>query len=124
MQVRTSPLAALNGHTPDAEPQVFPFQGLSSTNQYTNSGRPFSITSTASSGTLNRDLSSQPVSLISPHLQRLKADSTKKALANRRSMPILVNGPPPAPPPDCALPPLPSGSGMRTPLSVRNSVRV
>jgi hypothetical protein len=124
MQVRTSSLAALNGDTPDPELQVFPFQGLSSANQYTNSGRPFSIKSTASSGTLNRDLSSQPVSLISPHLQRLKADSNKKALANRRSMPILVNGPPPAPPPDCALPPLPPGSGMRTPLSVRNSVRV
>ncbi|KAH8774893.1 hypothetical protein BGZ57DRAFT_377252 [Hyaloscypha finlandica] len=123
MQVRTSSLAALDGHTPEhsADFQVLPYQVLSSANQH----RPFSITSTASSGELNRDLNSsaQPISLISPHLQRLKADS-KKALVNRRSMPTLVNGPPPAPPPDCALPPLPPGSGMRSPVRSRNSVRV
>jgi hypothetical protein len=47
-----------------------------------------------------------------------------KAVANRRSMPTLVNGPPPAPPPDCALPPLPPGGGMRSPMGVRGSVRV
>ncbi|KAE9363457.1 hypothetical protein N431DRAFT_431677 [Stipitochalara longipes BDJ] len=122
MQVRTSSIAALNGHTPDViDFQVIPFHGLSSANQH----RPFSITSTASSGALNRDLnlSSQPISLISPHLQRLKADS-KKALVNRRSMPTLVNGPPPAPPPDCALPPLPPGGGVRSPVSVKSFVQI
>jgi hypothetical protein len=121
MQIRTSSLAALNGHTPNViDFQVLPFRGLPPANHH----RPFSITSTASSGALNRDLnlSSQPISLISPHLQRLKADS-KKALVNRRSMPTLVNGPPPAPPPDCALPPLPPG-GIRSPVSVRSFVRV
>jgi hypothetical protein len=123
MQVRTSSLA-LNGHSPDVTTQTFPFSTLSSLNQPPNSGRPFSITSTASSGTLNQGLISPPISLTSPHLQRLKAESSKKALANRRSMPTLVNGPPPAPPPNCALPPLPPGSGMRSPVSVRNSVRV
>lgn len=132
MQVRTSSLAALNGHTPQHSGEyVFPFQsgGRSTQNHPSNSGRPFSITSTASSGALNRDLGlgvnlgSQPISLMSPHLQRLKADS-KKALVNRRSMPTLVNGPPPAPPPDCALPPLPPGSGIRSLVGVRNSVRV
>jgi len=38
------------------------------------------------------------------------------AVGNRRSMPLLVGGPPPAPPPDCALPALPM-SGKR--LSVK-----
>jgi hypothetical protein len=121
MQVRASSLAALNGYTPEADSQILPFH---SQHHLSNSGRPFSITATSSNGALNRDLNSHSISLISPHLQRLKADSNKKALVNRRSMPTLVNGPPPAPPPDCALPPLPPGSGMRTPISVRNSVRV
>jgi hypothetical protein len=118
MQVRTLSLASLNGHTSEHSAD---FQGLSPANQY----RPFSITSTASSGALNRDLNltAQPISLISPHLQRLKVDS-KNILVNRRSMPTLLNGPPPAPPPDCALPPLPPGSGMRSPVSLKSSVRV
>jgi hypothetical protein len=122
MQMRTS--LAPNGNTPDATAQSSVFSGLSSPNQTPNSGRPFSITSTASSGTLNQGPTSPPISLMPPHLQRLKADANTKALGNRRSMPTLVNGPPPAPPPDCALPPLPPGSGMRSPISVRNSVQV
>ena len=39
--------------------------------------------------------------------QHLRAHSASKALLYRRSMPQLVEGPPPAPPPTCALPPLP-----------------
>lgn len=57
-------------------------------------------------------LSSKSTSLLSPTFQRLKSynnNVTKQPLANRRSMPHLVNGPPPAPPPNCALPPLPGG---------------
>jgi hypothetical protein len=70
-----------------------------------------------------------PSSLLSPSLQRLKAEGNAKTLANRRSMPMLANGPPPAPPPDCALPPLPPGSSgsMKcppSPMSLRNSVQV
>jgi hypothetical protein len=57
-------------------------------------------------------------------IQRLKAQTkeSKTSLQNRRSMPMLVNGPPPAPPPDCALPPLPPGSGgLRSSMVVKNS---
>ena len=92
-----------------------------------NNGRPFSVSpSTAPSSTLNYGLTSPaPLSLLSPSIQRLKVQSNSKSLGNRRSMPTLVNGPPPAPPPDCALPPLPPGSaGMRSPISIRSSVRV
>lgn len=39
--------------------------------------------------------------------QLLAADAQTKALFNRRSMPHLAEGPPPAPPPTCALPPIP-----------------
>jgi hypothetical protein len=124
MQVRTSSFAALNGNGQNSstEYQIVHFRRLSG-NQNTNindHSRPFSVTTTASRGALNRDLISKPTSIVSPHLQRLKAESNKKALANRRSMPTLVNGPPPAPPPDCALPPLPPGSALRSPVSVRN----
>lgn len=124
MQVRTSSFAALNGdgQVSSTDYQIVPFQRLAG-NQHTNNkdrSRPFSLTTTASSGALNRDLGSKPTSVVSPHLQRLKAESSKKALANRRSMPTLVNGPPPAPPPDCALPPLPPGSALRGPVSARN----
>lgn len=47
-----------------------------------------------------------------------KSRESSKSLNNRRSMPhMLVNGPPPAPPPDCALPPLPPGTcGKGTPV--------
>ncbi|KAF6840851.1 peptidase family m20 m25 m40 protein [Colletotrichum plurivorum] len=38
--------------------------------------------------------------------QRFQSDFPKNAM-NRRSMPQLVEGPPPAPPPNCALPPIP-----------------
>ncbi|OTA94792.1 hypothetical protein M434DRAFT_251121 [Hypoxylon sp. CO27-5] len=39
--------------------------------------------------------------------QLLAVDISPKSLATRRSMPHLAEGPPPAPPPTCALPPLP-----------------
>lgn len=39
--------------------------------------------------------------------QLLAADAQSSALFNRRSMPHLAEGPPPAPPPTCALPPIP-----------------
>jgi hypothetical protein len=70
-----------------------------------------------------------PSSLLSPSLQRLKVEGNAKTLANRKSMPMLVNGPPPLPPPDCALPPLPPGSSgsmksPASPMNIRNSVQV
>ncbi|KAI1342317.1 hypothetical protein F5Y15DRAFT_299448 [Xylariaceae sp. FL0016] len=39
--------------------------------------------------------------------QSLGVDAQNKALLARRSMPQLAEGPPPAPPPNCALPPIP-----------------
>lgn len=78
-----------------------------------SSSRP--STSTSNSSTKRRHIA-RPVSqasvhsngsnvtLVTPAMQRVRS---AKALANRRSMPVLVNGPPPAPPPDYALPPLP-----------------
>jgi hypothetical protein len=81
--------------------------------------------SAASSETLNHDPISPARSLLKSPMQRLKGEASPRVLANRRSFPNLVNGPPPAPPPDCALPPLPPGSaGMRSPMGLRNSVRV
>ncbi|KAH8590432.1 hypothetical protein B0O99DRAFT_691646 [Bisporella sp. PMI_857] len=53
-------------------------------------------------------------------VNRLKVE---KILANRRSMPVLVNGPPPAPPPDCALPPLPP-PGPKAQTKLSTAVRV
>lgn len=61
-----------------------------------------------------------PLSLPSPSVQRLKATEAKKNLLNRRSMPHLVKGPPPAPPPNYALPPIPPG-GMRSPLAFKEN---
>lgn len=66
-----------------------------------------------------------PSTLSSPSVQKIKAGAAKKDLLNRRSMPQLVKGPPPAPPPNYALPPIPGG--MRSPLPYkggRNSVQV
>lgn len=63
--------------------------------------------------------------LVTPSFQRLR-DIDERSLGNRRSMPHLVNGPPPAPPPSCALPPLPPGTphsaGLRSPLSLKMSI--
>ena len=115
MQIRMSS----GSPNPYITPKSAGFPALSSPDINPKSGRPFSITSTASSGTLNQgQLSPAPMSMMSPAFQRIK---NQKALANRRSMPTLVNGPPPAPPPDCALPPLPpirSSIGMRNPVKV------
>jgi hypothetical protein len=118
MQIRSSAMS------PTYPP---PSGAKSPPNPRTNNTRPFSVSpSTAPSTTLNHGLTCPaPISLLSPSFQRLNAQSNSKSLANRRSMPTLVNGPPPAPPPDCALPPLPPGSGgMRSQMSLRSSVRV
>lgn len=45
----------------------------------------------------------------SPRIKALRVQT----LVNRRSMPTLAKGPPPAPPPDCALPPLPLPPSVR-----------
>jgi hypothetical protein len=64
------------------------------------------------------------IAVLSPSFQRLKVEAHSKAVANRKSMPTLVIGPPPAPPPDCALPPLPPASAeLRSPMGTRGSVR-
>jgi len=60
---------------------------------------------------------------VSPGSQRLQPQSNI-TLANRRSMPMLVNGPPPMPPPTCALPPLPPGTAPRSTVVSRESARV
>ncbi|KAF8863263.1 hypothetical protein BDZ45DRAFT_686189 [Acephala macrosclerotiorum] len=121
---------ALETHSSPASNRTWP-SPAPSLNQPPNSGRPFSITSTASSGTLNRGALSPTgptpgsMALLSPSLQRVKEQGVNgKMLGNRKSMPTLVNGPPPAPPPDCALPPLPpGGAGLKSPVGVRGGVR-
>ncbi|KAI0140069.1 hypothetical protein F4776DRAFT_574791 [Hypoxylon sp. NC0597] len=51
--------------------------------------------------------------------QLLAVDISPKSLATRRSMPHLVEGPPPAPPPTCALPPLPGKRSTNIPRSIK-----
>ncbi|KAM4056835.1 peptidase family M20/M25/M40 protein [Hirsutella rhossiliensis] len=60
-------------------------------------------------------LSSSPTGRIHPHASSpyLKVQMTEKALLNRRSMPQLTEGPPPAPPPTRALPPIPQNLALR-----------
>ncbi|KAI1436093.1 hypothetical protein GGR50DRAFT_255055 [Xylaria sp. CBS 124048] len=48
----------------------------------------------------------RPITQHAP-IQLLAVDSDGKLLTARRSMPYLTEGPPPAPPPNCALPPIP-----------------
>ncbi|KAF7943069.1 hypothetical protein EAE96_011013 [Botrytis aclada] len=52
--------------------------------------------------------SSYSSGLVSP------GSGSRRPISNRRSLPALMHGAPPAPPPDCALPPLPPGSAIST----------
>ncbi|KAH7314212.1 hypothetical protein BKA65DRAFT_118194 [Rhexocercosporidium sp. MPI-PUGE-AT-0058] len=66
-----------------------------------------------------------PNRLISPGLQRVKEhDEMARTVMNRHSTPTLVNGPPPAPPPDCALPPLPQPGSARGSVGSRGSLSI
>ncbi|PSS25584.1 hypothetical protein M430DRAFT_204184 [Amorphotheca resinae ATCC 22711] len=72
----------------------------------------------------DRPLAPAPIMRIPPNFERLKTQPGPK-LSTRKSMPTLVNGPPPAPPPECALPPLPPGiGGRRSARSSRGTIRV
>lgn len=64
--------------------------------------------------------------VLSPSLpQKVKQDG--KGAAGRHSLPVMVGGPPPAPPPDCALPPLPlpesASTSARASLRSRGSIK-
>lgn len=76
---------------------------VSSTSQISQANQP-------PSPAIKARANSPAVMSTAPSLQRLKQE---KILRDRRSLPFLA-GPPPAPPPNCALPPLPPGNGMRT----------
>lgn len=70
------------------------------------------VTSVDSQDLLGRSISPtlKPPSMsprISTSNQHLRVSSVSQGLLNRRSMSQLVEGPPPAPPPTCALPPIP-----------------
>ncbi|XXG98103.1 hypothetical protein Hte_004422 [Hypoxylon texense] len=54
-----------------------------------------------------------------PSRQFLDVDFGAKALSTRRSMPTLAEGPPPAPPPTCALPPLPRKRSTNMPRTIK-----
>ncbi|KAH7391512.1 hypothetical protein BKA64DRAFT_106887 [Cadophora sp. MPI-SDFR-AT-0126] len=95
------------------------------------SPRPFSSSSNTSistshstNGNASAYASTPPssTSLLSPSLQRVKQHEISRSVINRRSMPTLVNGPPPAPPPDCALPPLPPPGSARGSVGSRGSM--
>ncbi|KAK0118284.1 hypothetical protein ONS95_012581 [Cadophora gregata] len=97
----------------------------------TLSPRPFSSSSnTSSTSTLYSHSSTNghvltpltSVSMLSPGLQRVKEHEISRTVINRRSMPALVNGPPPAPPPDCALPPIPPPGSSRGSVGSRGSL--
>ncbi|TDZ40628.1 hypothetical protein C8035_v005500 [Colletotrichum spinosum] len=62
--------------------------------------------SSVSPRTVPRPLPWVPQTPPTPSFKQLKGESSK-AIPNRRSLPQLVEGPPPAPPPNCALPPIP-----------------
>ncbi|KAI1214129.1 uncharacterized protein F4807DRAFT_115340 [Annulohypoxylon truncatum] len=49
----------------------------------------------------------------------LGADFGERTLMTRRSLPHLAEGPPPAPPPTCALPPIPTKRSSNLPRSIR-----
>lgn len=100
-----SGLSALTPHPP--KPKLFP---SSSQNKVDVIHTPVAITSPTTSH-------SHPPSTHANH-KSSKSRESPKSLNSRRSMPhMLVNGPPPAPPPDCALPPLPPGTcGKGTPV--------
>ncbi|KAI2465079.1 hypothetical protein F4781DRAFT_435749 [Annulohypoxylon bovei var. microspora] len=51
--------------------------------------------------------------------QYLSVDAGERTLLTRRSLPHLVDGPPPAPPPTCALPPLPPKRSSNLPRGIR-----
>ncbi|KAI0011018.1 hypothetical protein F4779DRAFT_263843 [Xylariaceae sp. FL0662B] len=51
--------------------------------------------------------------------QLLTVDAQAKALSTRRSMPQLDAGPPPAPPPTCALPPIPRKNAANNRMSIQ-----
>ncbi|KAI5865087.1 hypothetical protein GGS23DRAFT_408105 [Durotheca rogersii] len=53
--------------------------------------------------------------------QPLAVDASPKSLLSRRSLPQLAEGPPPAPPPTCALPPIP---GKRSSTPAPSSIKV
>ncbi|KAI9054690.1 hypothetical protein LZ554_001842 [Drepanopeziza brunnea f. sp. 'monogermtubi'] len=65
-----------------------------------------------------------PTSLMSPLLQRVTEED--KSATHQRGTPTLVNGPPLAPPPKCALPPipLPGSADTRSPTGSSGSLRV
>lgn len=70
------------------------------------------VTSVDSQDLLSRSISPtfRPPAMsprVSTSNQHLRVSSLSKSLLNRRSMSQLVEGPPPAPPPTCALPPIP-----------------
>ncbi|KAG4435665.1 hypothetical protein IFR05_008860 [Cadophora sp. M221] len=92
------------------------------------SPRPFSSSSNTSLSTTRsgpgQGYATPPSSLISPGLQRVKEHDISHTVINRRSMPTLVNGPPPAPPPDCALPPLPPPGSSRGSVGSRGSMSI
>ncbi|RDW79777.1 hypothetical protein BP6252_04415 [Coleophoma cylindrospora] len=74
-----------------------------------------------------KTLSSETAPTVKPPsntVRRLRIQSTPQALSNRRSLPALTDGPPPAPPPNCALPPLPSPAEVGVPrASMRHSIK-
>ena len=67
------------------------------------------------STTLGSHGTTSPASLtvLSPAIHHLKVQNHPKVVGARKSMPNLVEGPPPAPPPNYALPPLPPGGADR-----------
>jgi hypothetical protein len=61
---------------------------------------------------------------IVPPLKVSCPSEENKMVAVRKSMPLLADGPPPAPPPRYALPALPASPNSQPPFSFRNSLQV
>ncbi|CCD53309.1 hypothetical protein BofuT4_P123280.1 [Botrytis cinerea T4] len=99
LQRRPRSMLASSGHQPPIaeEPSNTPRRKRHSS----------SFAPTTHSSTLNHKSSYSP-GLVSP------GGGSRRPISNRRSLPALMHGAPPAPPPDCALPPLPPGSAIST----------
>jgi hypothetical protein len=130
MQFHTNSGSDIKSHVPDFAIRAtqLPYSDLSSQTSKSMNSFPAFHSPVPVEPLVTPPSSSKP---ILPSVKNLIAQSNSQTLGNRRSMPLLTEGPPPAPPPNCALPPLPVSGVTRAKQSplinnsrIRNGVWV